>query len=688
MNTDEHRTFMLTLETTVAYPETNVQNLWTETQFLIGGWLHQLREFLLPSHKEKTSRQSLLRADFLAKRFSNSELYPTPTDRANLITSDLEHIGCEAILGQPLTSWETIIYPDEDLTLAGHYQEDLGVMTHNFIEVLGDEGKTQSRAEIETKNAYFMKQWAINNADSNSILIWTSPPDSEAQGYQGSTSKKRWHAKERHHSFFYVMRAKKRTITDEGGQPAEVIVIQTDQLRAWPNISQLAEIHTQLSQTQNSPLKHLEFNDGSASLLLTDNLIELEGSGKYETDLEQLKEIIYQDQRDWLFSPEDMPQVKEEAFWTEFNQLTADFYLHEALPLFEQITQQASSATDDQFWYSTEYQQILDQLDALFDYWAMALQKWVEVNDVNPNSQTLTIKKLFKNLKSLPLRLLQKSQPKPEKNTSIPTQGISSMYHIDIKKRIFGQKITGSEKEFYLNNINLLSLGGSFLSLAQCGIMTPFTLPFTTMRQNLSLGNFSQFELSIKSLPLETQKQLLSQFQNYVSLEIAGSPQKFMVPRSYLGECYLENNQVMGPCGIPLSLDPDALPMSATQFGKLLGGFESLLNRQETGNLHSHLLQLASSPQEQQQATLLIGVLDSAFNNQSLGLTQLLANDIRPTIDAIKLLPSELLTEVQRSNTSFKELIENLVQKLLLQHQDVLESSPEFNKLQLSTITS
>ena len=681
---------MSTLEYALGQPQ-QLENFSNEATTIIGGIFGQIKELLdnpvQENRLEKTSRQSLMRADLLAKRFINSqELYPTNQDKSALLKEDLKHIACETLLGQPITSWETIIDPQEKISLAGKYHEDIGVMSQSFTKMLTQEGKNQTRAEIETKNAHFMKQWALNNADTNNLLIWTSPPDDESQGYHGSTSKTNWRAQEKFHSFIYVMRAETQVVADENQQPKQVVVIKTDQLRAWPNINQLIEIQAQLLQQPNLDIQRLLPNDEKAVLLLIDNLIELAGTGDYETDLQSIIDVIYSSQAEWLFNPSQMPEVDQTAFWEQFNRLTDEFYLTEALPLFNQIQTKVESSIPEQFLISNEYQLILEQLDLLLDYWHMSLQKWVEDHDQNPQSQILMVKNLLQQLKKLPLLIKEELIPEEEKTNIIPINNISKMFKTDVKKRILEKILSPEEKRFYLANLNLLSLSGNFLSLAQCGVMTPFTLPFTIMRQGLSLGNFSQFSLAIQNLPIETQQRLLNQFNQYVPLQLQGAAEQFMVPQSYLGRCYLEGNQVMGPCGVPLSLDPDALPMSEGRFGQLINSFQSLISSQETNLLQNQLFDKAGSNKEREQVRLITTSLKKVFD-RPITLDQLINNIIPITAKAVKILPFELLKEVRQSNAPFNQLIHRLVTKLMSdEYRDLLESVPEFNAL-LATVT-
>lgn len=556
-------------------PEFKTETLTTEEAkpfaiAILGKVFDRLKNAFERKKKTVKSEHSVFRADFYCQRASRE-------GTANVMAvmqEDARHHALETLLIELDTYYQYQVRPEG--LIGGMYTEDLIFMAHRFVDILAEEGKKLSRADLEQQVMTFESQWALQSCDKKgSYMLITSPPGSEKDGYHGIDSETNWSAQESHHTFFYLQWAER---TEDGN-----VVIHTRQIRAWPNIEQLIQIQTQLNNGQKP-----EVDFENPTLNLIENLIFFDRPDLTPNEMvAEVQKIVYQTQESWTVNPAQLPKVDKDAFWKiqqQLMQLTtdgipADFYLTTVQPLLEQIPQ--GLEPDDPYWQSADYQKIIKQMDKAFTYYTLTLDKWVVDHNQNldfkPKKQNL-----LDTLKSLPLKILTKRKHKKTDTQMTLVEKIRRLYEIDVRQTVFKEKISKDDQEWYFGNVgNLISLVARLFSLAQCGGLAPFTAPFSIMKASGSIGNF---RLNVTLLSPKERMKFFQEIksQNYVEINLS---KKWMVPAEYLKPrkdgtpgCIVKNGVDLGPCDIPLANDPMALTMNQTMFNQYLNSVGRMPN--------------------------------------------------------------------------------------------------------------
>lgn len=550
--------------------------LWQALKTTVSRLEHTVAEPINDTKPEHESKHSVWNAAHISKRASREgwrnlvvgNNWSSEKERGSkpYLNSALWHDARHHARENHLVELDTYYY--NDLTLegifGGGYSTELITMTTAFTDILAKDGKYVSRGELETQVLTMVKSWAWQSAEEpGSYLLWTSPPDTEENGYPGIDSLSNWRRQESNHSFIYVIWAEKLT--------ESVVRIHTRQLRGWPNIDQLITFQKSVLSEKNSflatPLGEAWRQPSSkrVTLDLIENLLCVHApTTPLETTLHAIKSKLYTSQKKWLVSPETLPNVDTDRFWEQQEALFASHYLESITPLLAQLPTGLSA--DDPYWASDEFDQILQQLDTAFTYYDLGLKDIVIETNTNdqyrafhPNpflNQVLGWGRSFFKLFGSKESLLEK---------------IKRLYHLDVALRIQDMPLSKADAFWYLRNVSGLAMfSNALLSASQCGILTPFTLPFSAAKYAAEastggMGGANPFQLLSPEIRLELTNTLTQ--TEFAEVTIAG--QIWTIPTDYLEEtAWLEQTKtpVLGPCDIPLEADSLAFAMSLRTF--------------------------------------------------------------------------------------------------------------------------
>lgn len=467
-----------------------------------------------------------------------------------------------------LVETDTYYYTDvthEGIT-GGGYQNELIGMTQAFTEILAKDGKNISRSNLETQVLTLVKNWAWQAASQpGRYILWTSPPDTKANGMAGIDSNKDWHRQESHHSFIYVIWAEQVT--------TDTVRLHTRQLRGWPNINQLISFQSSVLAEKEQFKAHTladswqQPSKNRATLDLIENIIEINApTSPLEDTLTAVKTKLYATQKKWVTQPDKLPVVDQTSFWQQQEELFASHYLATVEPLLAKLS--TGLTETDPYWSSSEYQQLLDELDTAFTYYDLGLKDILIETNTNPNYRAFHPNPILNLGLGWGRRLLKMFGS----NLGVVDK-VKKLYHLDVALRIHDVPMSRADAFWYLRNVSgLLSFGNAVLSASQCGILTPFSLPFSMAKyagqaSAGSLGLVGANPLELMPLPLRRELSKTLTETQFVEICIAG--QVWTVPKEYLEETeWLTQTTlpVMGPCDIPLEDDSLAFALSLSAF--------------------------------------------------------------------------------------------------------------------------
>lgn len=589
-----------------------------------------------------------LQRSFVEKPVSVAEL-------ATMLRADTEHLVRELSLAETKTTYSLSIDSKQFLG-EGYGDESLELMLSNFVQLLTEKGLSSSRAVVELLvfervKKFFAEYAAEPNLAPDTpkpIVIITSPPDTQQEGYHGIDSLRQFDAAESHHSFIYVME-----IT---GQENSKLSIQVTQYRTWHNLAGLLALHSELGggfiPDPNVPLPQQLF--ANTLLVPTPDVATI------HTQLEQL---FYQDAASWVRRPDQAPSLENRgAFDQEWRQFFEDFYLPEALRLYQRSARHPDLLPPHH---------VLAQLELLFSFFIRAVEKRVQELNTNPLYLELLEQQLLADILKYPdkateleARLLELQQPHKPQPLRKRQATINKAYRLQVKHDILGEQLTRHEANWYNANLTgVISISNFVMGSAQCYTLAPFTTAaqmgraFSTPGETLRL-----FSASLETTSLFSRQELYQDLlkQDYVEIRLPGTQKVYMVPKSYLaapGCRVTPEGKVLGPCDVLLDDDPLALPMTQPEFNQFLLELGQSLAAEETA---AEIFDQQPDSIRQQGVILLQKIYKKIFK-PSVGLNALITSSTYQLTHEAFRLPPEFFWELKNAANPLQVLEQMLL---------------------------
>lgn len=422
------------------------------------------------AEKLKNSQENKIwNHDFLLKRLADDhELNYTKEELMNtVLEKDWETFLDEYIFGKIHTEYEFT-----KTGLPNSYKEDLTNLSKNL------DFKKNKRFFIEGENMRAVQNFIENEEfKQGEKLIWFSPKGSVEDGYSGEENTS--------YNFIFVY--------DKESQEKTKLNIY----RNYDNFDKLNNIQSQINSfgeikpTINQ--ENIKLNDSEKMI---SRLILVKNS----TDLKDLEKLFFQNEENWSIKKNDLPNLSEK----EIKELKPtlekikSFYFQN----FKKITKTMpdSLETNNGFFQSQKYQNIIEELDLLFTISHQSLLKVID-NHQNQANQNFNLDN--------DLNLIFKSLEENEVEDKNKNSKINNLLSANL-----------------INSNNPLA---KTLSVGQCGIGT--FLPVGLIKNVAGIKNFKTINFKNAS---------------------------YLIPKEYFtGKgVYKKNGILYGPCDIPLHNDP------------------------------------------------------------------------------------------------------------------------------------
>jgi hypothetical protein len=316
------------------------------------------------------------------------------------------------------------------------------------------------------------------------IKVWTSPP---GRSYLGTTSKKQWqdqttYTQEEFPSMIYIYFLKNVSFTLKGTSEdhrSDISIKQVDVGgNLWighPNYQDLITFQEKLNpETSFDPLEDPE-------LALIANLIEyrhnLEGEFSSAATLEdEVAQHFYTSADQWLVDMRNEPMFADpKHFETQSKQLFDTFFYPHLIEVYQNLREEFDPQTDT--YCSPRSRKLIQQADLLASVTKQALDRYVDLYDLNPRSRELRHQDLSA-WQKLPLNLhrlknhltLQGAKP-------LPLKKLEKTYQLLNKSKVWDQALSMHESWWLMNNLgSAISVLDRAAGMAYCGIMSQLTL--------------------------------------------------------------------------------------------------------------------------------------------------------------------------------------------------------------------
>lgn len=453
----------------------------------------------------------------------------------------------EYCLGTPIQEYPLAVDSKGMSGLDDTYQEPLAAQAKRFQEKLGRTGKRQQRSQIESFNSQRLDNWLATVCDApeyaiGTKLVWCSPPGFRAEGYHGTSAE--------HHSFIWVYEKKM------GMDGPEMTMTQ---FRCWPSLVQMEGIQRQLrahsittSILDDSGLQTHKLSRRNAVIA---DFIELPP----EYSMDSIAQCIYETESSWKVGRTEMPQLSDlnRVAFAEYR----DAVLHQfLLPTYQSLLApmyQLQEPYDSPFWTSTEYRQLIQELDLSFAIAWQHLLKYVEAATDQSSGRSM-----------------------PKLEETIPE--LHELFRIKVRSQD-GVATVADEKRFNVLAPQILSAGSKAMSVGQCGLGTLIPLQlfrglerFNIFRGITSVSQLSKFDVArlTAAEKLLFKEEVLGQYQPMTLLDRFGRKAKYWVHaehyQEYLeGSRFLPTGECVGPCDIPLDSGIDQFVLTDSKFREL-----------------------------------------------------------------------------------------------------------------------
>lgn len=448
---------------------------------------------------------------------------------ANQLTADLTSFFDEYAFLRA-----AVVYEYDQYGMRNGYTEKVSDIAHNFAERLRENGDPLDRALLEEKVALYVESWMNNNnVQVGERLLFISPRGSQAEHYPGLD--------ERNYVFVNIYEK-----TESG--------FLFRQYRSYdPNPQLPHTLEEIVSQTKGFKQKIAtqEFVNKDHDVIASAVHIPA------QVALETIETTIYSRKENWVTDIDrDLPQLPEVDAQHELQRM-----LSFCFDKFYTLAESSASST-----------QKMEAFDKLVVLARKALLKWVENRALNFDREK-------------------------QSDFAIVFQDIEDAWQLQNKKDS-GEELQNEEKSRLHKFVKQVALSPtlpikSAASWSHCIAGTPLSL----VKLQLPASNSMSMDVRMGGaafglLSIEEKFQLKHELLNYVRIEFEG--EVWYVPPSYLTGrgCYYDElqNLVMGPCGLPLALDPYALTENA---------YANLMKRMFYSDEESQLTSLSQSKQEQ-----------------------------------------------------------------------------------------
>lgn len=626
------------------------------------------------------SKHSIFDNFKVISRFTTEE-YQEKETKKKLLRSDLLHFAKEVALVEPVTKFSYYYDFEKKQTLGDGYSEGMEVLLSNFGKDLSEKGFSANRATVEAVAFSRIQKYLVDivqNKRDMSIIL-TSPPDSVENGYHGADSLFNWHKPERNHTFYFHI--KPQNITEKGFE------IHTTQYRLWPNMAQNIQIQEKFGakipdETLNSIRKQDITNVLLSNLILIDHQSFIDYTKHHDID-SIIKEMLFFESDKHFRNYKTSPMLDLENFWSFENDYFENFYLDTVLPIFEKIEY---LDIEDQNNFK-EIQETIDQLDDAFSLYSGIISAYIKQNNTNPlfkdaflEHQLLKIlqKKFFDTASYLLVKLDFIKQQDIDK---IPSVDELKEKHQLLYKAKSGQTLDKNERKKILELWGFLNMAHISSSLLQCGLIAPFTMPISLLKQPFAFDNILKFQISMSLINVVDQKLLLEEFKNdnYVELDLTeqGAKSVYVVPQNYLegkGCIVGDNGEVLGPCVDPetgkrISFDDPretkAYPMTLTQFREMLNVIEEKINKKTLENVEEKINKdINIDAKDKKKAKNIFVKLKKMLIKPVLGLQEFITGEFVETKNTKNEWINELITELKNSSNPIKLLFLRIEEKM------------------------
>lgn len=685
INQTEARPIFSSLIDSIIYREMILQSQENKTSFI-----DRIKNSLT-NFRKNSSRNSIFDSKKLIDRFVNSEDYSSTEAKISLINHDLDHYVREMAIVEPVTRFNYKVNFAEKKVTGDGYHEDINLLLSNFTKDLCAKGFSASRSTIDAVTLLKVQEFLCDfvKKGENKSIILTSPPDISSNGYPGVDSLYDWDHPETNHTFYFHAQAK--NITESGFE------IHTTQYRLWPNIRQNLQIHERL----NCPVPIDILNNtkkGDVPAIIMSNLIAVnneellnldikEDNGpidENETEIEKkIRQVLFLDCESYQITHHNIPTFDHKDFWKTESEYR-NFYINNALPIFNNIEKNKNKLTKKQL------QMEINKLDDLFLLYSSVLTAYIKNNNSNPLFEKVffernKLKQIKEKINEKIIKMLVKLKYlEAKKVTEIPSVNDLTEKHQILSNLREGKKINKSEKMKILELWGFLNYAASFSSLLQCGILAPFTLPISILKQPFGLNSIKDFSIALKTIPTNEKSKLLDflNSERYVELDLRskGAKKVFVVPKSYLegkGCVVDEDGNVLGPCidpstGKRISLeDPRetmAYPLSMSDFLKMKNELEKQVNQRYLESIENILLNEKDlAENEKTKAREIIKKIKKMIIKPIIGLQEFVTGEfINTDKKTSKQWLKDLLIEVKRSSNPI-DFLTNFVNTKILE---------------------
>jgi hypothetical protein len=642
------------------------------------------------------------------ERFSKPE-YSSVFSRTSALKNDLDHIKRENFLAEIVTRFSYQLEVKAETLFGPGYQEEMSFLLNTFAQELARRGlgtfRGLTEAVVFQKINSFLSHQALQLTEGQQPqeqqwLLLTSPPDHKEAGYHGTTSLENHDAQELHHSFTFGIRlGKVQWEWNEATQrnEAKSATVEVTQFRHWPNFAELLELQKELG----SPLTIDPQIPLTNQIIANVHELAFPTNSTPESIEAAIQKTLYQPEKmkDWGRNPEQVPKFAKgdlEKLLTEETVLFEQFFLPHALGIFEEITPELLNNR-------RKAKRMVKHLELLFQHYSGALEKRVRELNVNPAYEAMIaeqerqqplLRKIQQFIQSIQIFLARDKTIDPEENRPLPNKikDLNYLYYLSEKTKIFHKPLSKEERKWYFNNIgSLLNLSGFAFGLAQCIVLTPFSLPLNLMREGLNMKSLGKFESALNMLSIEQKREFYDVLVKEEMIELdllhKGAKQIWMVPKSFLeGDgCEVDpaTGRVWGPCtdetGQRIYIDDPrfeqlSFAMTKQEYEKFIDVMKKNIEESEMKEIEDFMMGSPITPEEKQKAQSLLHIFQEYFFLKTQKLSDFIAGSdpLKPV--GGKQALKQVFLRLKLSPLPVKEL-EIIVQELLTSAQEDLKEA-------------
>lgn len=705
--------------------------LWTQAFIRL---LKQMR-YKLDQVRGRESRNTAFNSRMVLEQLYFNSFERNPQALRTMLQSDFETFLDEAV------AWKTPWYQYDPLGVARSYiHTSMEHVGERFVTEQAKKGRTTSRAEVELDAMAELVAWMEDpETPEGSLLIWMSPRGTKGEGYLGLESDKpvkiNLYLKQEEGALFRqyttwhpnnVLPQLQEALQEAGGKAA--FATQTKPIledhatiarfltfgpEHWLAQELMADAEINAHNNQAAPdifeadfFEADIFDAETASTAPTPRATqtrhaEQKGISDFETWLYASEESWAQDRSDTLVGPNN----ELWQLFLEVRQPFVELYLEMAERMISYVMPDCSSL--DELRSHPDYTRLIRSLDNVF---SLCFGSVITVlSEAGDSLEFSADKASGLSSGAIPNETLLSDRVK-----QLLRQAQDSSYAL--LKQLHREQLSVKDKASLLLSSDTLQAVSQISSLAQCGIVAPFTAPASMLR---AAGLTSPGLLTPTALRFQAKElvaldrvsavsyldQLESLQYQELNLTKVGATQIYMVPTAE-GNNYLEglgcsvapNGEVVGPCQLP-DVDPEffatlnaaetpeyriplsspletlALPMDQASFLEFVNSLRSELAETQLSELEQEFAANTSlSLAEKSEASHLFDLLKTKLFKTSISFDEFMAGG--PHIHGVSQgeeLPGQVLRDLMSSGTILEALT-----KLRNWIETLFEETPPF----------